>query len=255
MKRPMDCYVKSNGKKHLVIVGGGSAAFSAAIRASELDAQVTLINDGLPIGGTCVNVGCVPSKTLIRAAEAHYRTGHHNFQGITGHSQMADFGAIVAQKRELVEELRQGKYVDIISGLENVRHVDGHAKIVSPRAVGVNGEQITADRILIATGVSPSAPPIPGLQEVPYLTNESLFELEELPKSLIVLGAGYVALESAQMFARFGSRVTILQRSSRILKSEDPDITNALTGYLEQEGLEVVTGAAVRNTPGGKNNE
>ncbi len=182
---------------HLLIVGGGSAAFSAAIQASELGAHVTLVNEGLPIGGTCVNVGCVPSKTLIRAAEAHHRAKHLSFSGIASESSITDFRAIIAQKRQLVEKLRQTKYVDIAADLKNVSRIDGRARLVSANSVEVNGERLSADHILIATGASPSVPAIPGLADVAYLTNETLFELEELPDSLVVIGAGYVALESA----------------------------------------------------------
>ena len=134
-----------------------------------------------------------------------------------------------------------------------MRIIRGRARFVAPHAVEVNGERITGDRVLIATGVSPRVPPIPGLAEAGYLTNESLFELEELPESLIVLGGRYVALECAQAYARFGSTVTILQRSDRILPTESADLTDALTGYLREDGIEVVAGVvttAVRREHG-----
>ncbi len=233
-----------NGRaKHLVIIGGGSAAFSAAIHASELGAHVTIINDRLPIGGTCVNVGCVPSKNLIRAAEANFRANHHPFAGISSESNVTDFKAVMDQKRSLVAELRQEKYVNVVAPLPDVRIIEGRARLTSPNTVEVNGEEIAASHILIASGVSPAIPNVPGLAESGYLTNETLFELNELPESLIVLGGRYVALESAQMFARFGSKVTVLQRSERILPTEHPDVTDALTGYLRDEGLEIVTGS------------
>ena len=233
----------TNGSaKHLVVIGGGSAAFAAAIQAHELDAQVTIINDRLPIGGTCVNVGCVPSKTLLRAAEANYRARYHGFKGIDAQSTIKDFKAIIDQKRELVQELRQGKYIDVVADLPNVRIIEGRASLVAPNTIAVNGEELTADRILIATGVSPATPEVPGLSDVGYLTNESAFELEELPETLIVVGGRYVALESAQMFSRLGSKVTILQRSDRILPTETADITDALTGYFIEEGIEITAG-------------
>lgn len=239
------CRPERNRADRLVIVGGGSAAFAAAIKASELGAEVVLINDGLPIGGTCVNVGCVPSKTLIRAAETHHRAGHSRFAGIVSRSEVADFKAVIAEKRALVQELRQAKYLDVVADLPSFRRIDGRARLVDDRRVAVNGETLEADRILIATGAAPRIPSISGLAEAGYLTNESAFELAELPESLIVLGGRYVALESAQMFARFGVRVTVLQRSPRILPDEMPDLTETLTGFLEAEGIEVVTGVAV----------
>ncbi|RMH74263.1 MAG: mercury(II) reductase [Gemmatimonadetes bacterium] len=232
-------------RQHLVIIGGGSAAFSAALKANELGATVTLINDGLPIGGTCVNVGCVPSKTLIRAAEAHYRANHHHFQGIEGTSRVTDFKSIIQQKTELVENLRQAKYTDVVSDLPNFRYITGTGKFISSDTVEVNGERVKADKVLIATGAAPSIPPIPGLETCNYLTNETAFELNELPESLIVLGGRYVALELAQMFARLGTKVTVLQRSSRILPSETADLTDELTRYLQDEGIQVVTGATL----------
>jgi len=227
---------------HVLIVGGGSAAFAAATRAAELGAgRVTIINDGLPIGGTCVNVGCVPSKTLIRAAEVLHRARGTRFDGMQVSGRLADFRAVIEQKRQLVAELRQAKYVDVVGDLEQVRIVEGRAQFVDPRTVEVNGERITGDRVIIATGTSSFIPSIPGLSESGYLTNDTLFELEALPDSLIVLGGRYIALECAQMMARFGSRVTILQRSDRILPAEAPDLTDALTGYLRDEGIEVAT--------------
>lgn len=246
------CCGVSNGSRgsetdHLVIIGGGSAAFAAAIRATELGATATIINDRLPIGGTCVNVGCVPSKTLIRAAEAHHRAGHHAFAGIESRSRVTDFGAVIRQKRELVEQLRQAKYIDVVDPLPGVRLVGGRARLAASGTVEVNGESIIGGRVLIATGVAPYVPPIPGLADAGYLTNESLFELEELPESLIVLGGRYVALECAQMMARFGTRVTLLQRSGRILPTEMPDITDGLTAHLQEDGIEVVTGVTTRS--------
>jgi len=229
-----------------VIIGGGSAAFAATIRAVELKAKVIMINDRLPIGGTCVNVGCVPSKNLIRAAEAFHRAGHPNFEGIESQARLTSFRKIIEQKRALVSGLRQAKYIDVVKDLPDVTIVEGRAKLTSPTTVEVNGEEIPAHNILIATGVAPAIPDIPGLAESGYLTNETAFELEELPESLIVLGGRYVALETAQMFARFGSKVTVLQRSDHILPTETPDLTDALAGYLREEGIDVVTGVRLR---------
>ncbi|CCB87802.1 mercuric reductase (plasmid) [Simkania negevensis Z] len=231
---------------HFVIIGGGSAAFSAALNAASLGARATIINSGLPIGGTCVNVGCVPSKTLIRGAETVHRASKSHFDGIETHADVTDFKAVIEQKRALVEGLRQAKYLDVISGNDNIQIISGKAKILSKNVVEVNSTPIEADRILIATGTHPYIPPIPGLEETGYLTSTSAFELEELPKSMIVLGGRYIALECAQMFARMGTKVTILQRSSRILPNETEDLTAALTEYLRSEGINIVTGVQIR---------
>jgi mercuric reductase len=241
------CALPPSGKQRLVIVGGGSAAFAAAIRATEIGAEVVMVNDGLPIGGTCVNVGCVPSKTLIRAAEALHRANVVPFAGIEASGRLADFRAVVEQKRALVSELRQHKYLDVVADLPEVRIITGRARFTGPREVIVTGERLTADGFLIATGARSAVPELPGLAAAGFLTNETAFELDELPRSVIVLGGRYIALETAQMFARLGSRVTVLQRSDRILPSEGSDLTEALAGYLRGEGIVIETGVAVRS--------
>jgi len=233
-------------KPHLVVIGGGSAAFAAAIQAHKLGARVTIINDGLPIGGTCVNVGCVPSKNLIRAAEALHRAKQSVFPGIETEARLTDFRTVIKQKRELVQKLRQEKYINVVADREDFHRIEGRAKLISSNTVEVNGETIAADSILIATGARPAVPEIEGIREVNYLTNQTAFELEELPESLIVVGGRYIALETAQMFARLGSRVTILQRSERILPNENPDISEALSVYLQEEGIEIVTGISLQ---------
>jgi len=231
----------------LIIVGGGSAAFAAAIKASELEKKVLMINDGLPIGGTCVNVGCVPSKTLIRTAEAFYHANHPNFSGIKPGENKIDFKEVINQKRELVSDLRQKKYIDVIGDDENVTVLKGRAKLTGKNTVEVNGETKTAGTILIATGSSTFIPDIPGLKDSGYYTNDTLYELEELPEHLIVIGGRYIALENAQMFARLGAKVTVLQRSIRILPTEMPDITENLSGYLKEEEIDIKTGVKIHS--------
>ncbi|RME84844.1 MAG: mercury(II) reductase [Planctomycetota bacterium] len=236
------CGSRRKKEFHLIILGGGSAAFSAALKTSELGGKATIINAGLPIGGTCVNVGCVPSKNLIRAAEYHYHANHSPFQGIRAQSKVEDFKALMSEKENLVLSLRQAKYLDVIQGNSRIQIIEGWGRLVNPNTVEVNGDNISGDGILIATGASPYIPPIPGIDKVPYLTNEDLFQLGELPESMIVLGGRYIALESAQTFGRFGTKITILQRSSRILPQESADITHLLTQYMEEEGISVITG-------------
>ncbi len=233
--------------KTLVILGGGSAAFAAALKAADLGARAVIINDGLPIGGTCVNVGCVPSKTMIRAAQTLHRAARPSpFAGVATSGRLTSFKEVTEQKRALVQELRQAKYADVIGDNERITFVKGRARLLDARTVATDTLKLKADAILIATGARPSVPPIPGLDQVNYLTNETAFELETLPESLLVLGGRYIALECAQMFARFGSRVTVLQRSERILPDETPDLTDALTGFLREEGMDIVTGVRAR---------
>ena len=224
----------------LLIVGGGSAGFAAAIRGHELGAKVIMINAGV-IGGTCVNVGCVPSKTLIRAAEALHRAAQSRFAGVESTSHVSDFAGIIRQKDELVDSLRQAKYVDVLAAYENVRLVEGRARFVSRDAITVDGRTIRAPRIVVTTGSRPWIPPIPGLREAEPLTSTTAFELARPLESVIVLGGRYIALECAQMLARLGAKVTILQRSGHILPDEDEDLTDALAGYLREEGIGVET--------------
>jgi mercuric reductase len=231
----------------LIIIGGGSAAFSAAIKASELEKKVLMINDGLPIGGTCVNVGCVPSKTLIRTAEQFHIANHPNFSGIKPGNSKIDFKEVIRQKTELVEELRQHKYVDVLKDDPNVTIIKSYGKLIDKNTVQADGKKYSSQNILIATGSTTFIPEIPGLKEASYLTNETLYELNELLEHLIVIGGRYIALENAQMFARLGSKVTILQRSNRILPDEMPDITERLKEYLEEEGIEVITGTKIKS--------
>lgn len=243
------CYTSSAGgakRFDLIVIGGGSAGFAAAIQAHELDKTVLMVNDGT-IGGTCVNVGCVPSKTLIRAAEALYRGGHHAFVGIRGEAALVDFEAVIRQKDELVTQLRQAKYVDVLKAYDRVELIEGRARIESPRSVRVGRSVYECGNILVVTGSRPWLPDIPGLAESAPLDSTSAFELTRLPESLIVLGGRYIALEIAQMFARLGTKVTILQRSPRILPTEDPDLTAALTGYLREEGLHIETSVRIKS--------
>lgn len=231
----------------LIIIGGGSAAFAAAIKASELEKKVLMINDGLPIGGTCVNVGCVPSKTLIRTAEQFHIANHPNFSSIKTSDNKIDFKEVIRQKTELVEELRQHKYINVLKDDSNVTILKAYGRLIDKNTIEADGKKYFAEKILIATGSTTFVPDIPGLKEINYLTNETLYDLEELPKHLIVIGGRYIALENAQMFARLGSKVTILQRSFRILPDEMPDVTESLREYLEEEGIEIITGVKINS--------
>lgn len=233
--------------KHLIIVGGGSAAFSAAIQAKTLGVKVTMINEGLPIGGTCVNVGCIPSKNLIRAAESLHKANHNTFDGISTSGNVDDFHAMIEAKRKLVLDLREQKYINIIKSMDNFELIKGCASIESPTSVKVADRIISGSHILVCTGAHPMIPDIQGLNDVNYLSNEEAFELDDLPESIIVLGGSYIALEMAQMFSRLGSKVTILQRSNRILSTEQADLTDELEKYFTQEGIDVITGNSIQS--------
>ncbi len=226
---------KSNGHYDLAVIGAGSAGFSAAITAAEQGAQVALIGHGT-IGGTCVNVGCVPSKALIRATEAvHHANSAPRFAGVEAVGRVRDWNALRAQKDELVASLRQAKYIDLLPAYNGVAYVEGKARLGNG-GVTVDGEKIDAGKVIIATGSHELVPAIPGIEDIPYLTSTTAFEMTSLPDSMLVIGGGYIGCELAQMFARAGVKVTILFRS-RLLPEAEPEIGTALAGYLEEEGI------------------
>ena len=206
------CAPRSDSRYDLVVIGAGSAGFSAAITAADQGANVALIGHGT-IGGTSVNVGCVPSKTMIRAAEAlHGARAASRFPGLAGEAHVTDWRQLIAAKDDLVATLRQKKYIDLLPEYNGVAYVEGAARL-SGKGVTVNGSDIATDRIIIATGSSPAAPNIPGLAEVPWLTSTTALELTEQPRSLLIIGGGYIGCELAQMFARTGTAVTLVTRS------------------------------------------
>ena len=234
------CCPPNSNPHDLIVIGAGSAGFSAAITAAEEGARVALIGHGL-IGETCVNVGCVPSKTMIRAAEAlHGARAASRFQGITGEAHIDDWSALMADKDALVSSLRQKKYIDLLSAYDSIDYIEAAARLTEG-GVMVGERRIEAAKVLIATGSSPTIPDIPGLDETPYLTSTSALELSELPRSLIVVGGGYIGCELAQMFARAGAEVTLVTRS-RLLPEAEPEISESLTEYFEAEGVAVRTG-------------
>src|SRR3989449_2551200 len=202
--------------------------------------------EGAPLGGTCVNVGCVPSKTLIRAAEAQHRRVHHAFRGIPATDGQPDWPTVRAEKDAIVAELRQTKYWNVLGAYPSITLFEERATFVSSREARLaSGQTLTAGKIVVTTGSSPWAAPIPGLAEAGYLDNASAMALERLPESLIVIGASAVGLELAQMFARLGVRVTVLEALPRVVPAEDADISNALGDYLRSEGLDVYTDVRV----------
>ena len=226
-----------NDKYDLTVIGAGSAGFSAAITAADQGAQVALVGYGT-IGGTCVNVGCVPSKTLIRATEAvHHSQVASRFTGITANAQLSDWNALRRQKDELVSSLRQAKYIDLLPAYNNIAYLEGKAKLESD-GVSVDGQHIQADKVIIATGSHEFLPNIPGIEAVDSLTSTSAFEMENLPTSLIVVGGGYIGCELAQMFSRAGVEVTIVFRS-RLIPEGEPEISAALSGYFTKENIAV----------------
>lgn len=227
----------------LAIIGSGSAAFAAAIAAREHGARVAMI-ERATLGGTCVNIGCVPSKMLLRAAETFYHARHHPYEGISTASSSVDFDKLIEQKNRLTADMRREKYADLID-VYGWDLLDGEASFTDEARLQVGGNTITADAYLIATGARPSIPPIAGLDDVGYLTSTSAMELDHLPKSMVVIGAGYIALELGQVFRHLGSDVTLLQRGTRFLPDYDPEIAEAAERMLHRIGNRVLTGTHV----------
>jgi len=231
---------KTKSSYDLAVIGAGSAGFSAAITAAEEGARVALIGHGV-IGGTCVNVGCVPSKTMIRAAEALYGArAASRFDGLIGEAHVVDWSRLIAAKNDLVGRLRQKKYVDLLPEYNQVAYLEGRARLIEG-GVEVAGDVIRAPKVIIATGARPGVPAIRGLDNVKYLTSTSLLELETLPKSLIVVGGGFVGAELAQMAARMGAKVTVVCRS-RLLPQAEPEVSATLADQFRTDGIRVYCG-------------
>lgn len=225
----------------LLIIGSGAAAFSSAIKAIEYGAKVGMIERGT-VGGTCVNIGCVPSKTLLRAGEINHLSKDNPFIGLQTSAGEVDLASLITQKDKLVNELRNQKYMDLIDEY-NFDLIKGEAKFVDASTVEVNGAKLSAKRFLIATGASPSLPQISGLEKMDYLTSTTLLELKKIPKRLTVIGSGYIGMELGQLFHHLGSEITLMQRSERLLKEYDPEISESVEKALIEQGINLVKGA------------
>ena len=229
---------------HVAIIGSGSGAFACAIKAVEGGARVTMIEGADIIGGCCVNVGCVPSKILIRAAQLAHQQRNNPFHGIENNSPNINRRLLAAQQTSRVEELRNAKYQSIIDNNSNISLLKGFARFKNESTLIVNRpnglvDELSADRILIATGSTPTIPAIEGLENTPYWTStEALFE-EDMPASLVVIGSSVVALEIAQAYARLDCFVTILARHT-LLYAEDPLLGEKLSECFEKEGIRVL---------------
>ncbi len=232
------------GGLHIAIIGSGGAAMAAALKAVEQGARVTLIERGT-IGGTCVNTGCVPSKIMIRAAHiAHLRRESPFDGGITATVPAIQRGKLLAQQQACVDELRHAKYEGILDGNSAITVLRGVARFKSSQSLTVRlndgGErEVAFDRCLIATGASPTVPPIPGLKDTIYWTSTEALVSDTIPERLAVIGSSVVAVELAQAFARLGSQVTILARSTLFFR-EDPAIGEAVTAAFRAEGIKVL---------------
>ena len=233
-----------------IIIGSGQGGNPLAYRLADLGWSVALI-EKKHLGGTCINVGCTPTKTMVhRAQVAHYARNAARW-GVNTRSVSVDLAKIVAQKDAIVLGFRGGQQRQI-DKRANLRLHRGHARFVAPHQLQVGDELLESERIFIDTGGRPRIPLIPGLDNVPYLTNESIMQLTDVPENLLILGGGYIGLEFGQMFCRYGSRVTILHTGKQIVSREDPEIAGELQKALEAEGIQFALN--VRTTRAEKNN-
>jgi mercuric reductase len=234
----------------LVILGSGSTAFAAALRAQELG-KTSVMTEERMTGGTCVNRGCLPSKNLIEAAKIIHDARNPRYPGLTPAEVKLNFRELIAQKDDMIHGYRKKKYESLVGGQFSIE--EGHAEFLDDHTIALGSKRLIGEKILIASGSRPVAPAIEGLDQVPYLTsdlltNDGLMELWELPRSLIILGAGYVALELGQMFHRFGTEVILLQRGKQLLAHGfEPEVGEAIREVFENEGIKVMTRAAARS--------
>ncbi|MGC8495808.1 MAG: mercury(II) reductase [Candidatus Micrarchaeia archaeon] len=231
------------------IIGQGSAAFAAAIKANELGIKTVMIGrnetDGAVLGGTCINVGCVPSKRLITVAKFINELKERRFKGVSYEIGKVKYEEIAAETKDIVKHLRKQKYEEVLHGLENVEYINEFGSIAGKGRdyieLGAGRRSIAAKKVLMATGARASVPKIEGVEKVKYITNEEALFLDKLPESIMVVGGRALGLEFAQLFARLGVKVTLLQRSSTIIPEHEPQIAALLQKYLSGEGINIKT--------------
>jgi len=224
-----------------IVIGTGQAAPALCARLDGAGLKTVVIERKL-VGGTCVNVGCIPTKTLVASARAAYVARRGGEYGFTAGDVRVDMRAVKARKDGVVKQSSDG-VTNWIGSMKNVTLERGHARFTGPRTVAVNGRTLEADKVFINVGGRALVPDIPGVKEVPFLTNTTMMEVDFLPEHLVVVGGSYVGLEFAQMYRRFGSKVTVVERGPRLIAREDDDVSDEIRAILEREGIEIRTGA------------
>jgi pyruvate/2-oxoglutarate dehydrogenase complex dihydrolipoamide dehydrogenase (E3) component len=223
----------------VLVIGSGQAGVPLAVRLANTGRQVALVERAF-LGGTCINYGCTPTKTMIASARAAHvaRTGAR--LGVHAGEVRVDFAAVIARKNSVVRRWREGVARHLASGGERLRRLEGAARFVGPHELEVGSQRFAAGTVVINNGGRPAIPPIPGLASVPWLDNHRVMDLKELPRHLVVMGGGYIGCEMGQMFRRFGSAVTVVDRHSHLLGPEDADVAATIEGVFRAEGIDLV---------------
>ncbi len=221
-----------------IVIGSGQSGPALAARFAREGLRVAVI-ERKHFGGTCVNNGCIPTKTLVASAYVAHMARRADEYGVNiGEAVSVDMKRVKARKDEIVAQSRNG-VTRWMESLANSTIYRGHASFIAPKTVKVNGEMLSADKIIINTGGRAFIPEMPGLDSVPYLTNSSIMEVDFLPEHLLIVGGSYIGLEFAQVYRRFGARVTVVEMADRLIAREDPDISDTVGEILEAEGIEV----------------
>ncbi|AFZ69681.1 dihydrolipoyl dehydrogenase [Deinococcus peraridilitoris] len=231
-----------------IVLGGGMAGVPLAHRFAYKGLRVALI-ERAELGGTCLNWGCIPTKAMIASARVAHQAYLSEQWGVETSDVRVNLSRVVDRKNQLVESIRSGSERNVEQN-ENVTLIRGEARFTGERTLEVNGETVSADKIFIAVGTRNNVPPIEGLEQLPFLDSTTAMELREIPPHLVIVGGGYIGVEFAQMYRRFGSRVTVLQSASHLLPNEDEDIAEVLQEALEAEGIEVIVNARVTRVSG-----
>ena len=233
-------------KRDLVVIGGGTGGLIVTSVAAQLGLKVTMIERRDKLGGDCLQTGCVPSKTLIHAAKVASLMRRAGEYGLNAVEPEVDLGRVSDHVQSVIDQIQPHDDPQRFRDY-GAEVLFGHASFIDPHTIEVNGQKIHGRRFVIATGSSPFIPPIAGLEEVPYLTNENVFSLRELPARLIVLGGGAIGVEMAQAYARLGSQVTIVERLPHILPQEDTEISDMLAQSLKAEGIDILTNTSAEH--------
>ncbi len=225
-----------------IVIGAGQAGPALANRLTGAGQTVAFVERHL-LGGTCVNVGCTPTKTQVASAYAAHLARRAAAYGVSIEGSVrVDMAKVKARTEKVVQGSRDG-LSQWLAGMKGLSLVKGHARFEAPDRVRVGDEVLQAPRIFINVGTRPAVPDLPGVDRVPFLTNRTMLELDRVPEHLVVLGGGYVGLEFAQIHRRFGARVTVIEKGAQLAAREDPDVSDAIRGILEAEGVEVRTNA------------